>query len=201
MLKMTYLELEKISDPDKYMFFEQGVRVGISYINKRYNEVSENVHILYLDMNNLYGHAMSQYLPISNFKWVKNIDEIEQKLMRIKSDSSTGYVLEVDLECPKELHDMFNDYPLAPEKINIQKEWLSKYCLKIANEHNITTGTVKKLVANLMNKNNYVIHYKNLQQCLELGMKLKEINRILKFKQSDWMRPYIDFNTQKNDIK
>ena len=74
-------------------------------------------------------------------------------------------------------------------------------CLKIANEHNITTGTVKKLVANLMNKNNYVIHYKNLQQCLELGMKLKEINRILKFKQSDWMRPYIDFNTQKNDIK
>ena len=87
MLKMTYLELEKISDPDKYMFFEQGVRVGISYINKRYNEVSENVHILYLDMNNLYGHAMSQYLPISNFKWVKNIDEIEQRLMSIKSNS------------------------------------------------------------------------------------------------------------------
>ena len=143
MLKMTYLELEKISDPDKYMFFEQGVRVGISYINKRYNEVSENVHILYLDMNNLYGHAMSQYLPISNFKWVKNIDEIEQKLMRIKSNSSTGYILEVDLECPKELHDMFNDYPLAPEKIKIRKEWLSVYCLKIANEHNITTGTAK----------------------------------------------------------
>ena len=67
-------------------------------------------------MNKLYGRAMSQYLPISNFKWVKNIDEIEQKLMRIKSDSSTGYVLEVDLEWPKELHDMFNDYPLAPEK-------------------------------------------------------------------------------------
>ena len=82
--------------------------------------------------------------------------------MRIKSNSSTGYVLEVDIECPKELHDMFNDYPLAHEKINIQKEWLSKYCLKIENEHNITTGTVKKLVPNLMEKNNYVIHYKNL---------------------------------------
>ena len=80
MLKMDYLELEKISDPDKYMFFEEGVRSGISYINKRYKEVSENVLILYLDMNNLYGHAMSQYLPISNFKWVKNIDEIEQRL-------------------------------------------------------------------------------------------------------------------------
>ena len=64
----------------------------------------------------------------------------------------------------------------------------------------ITTGTVKKLVINLTNKNNYVIHYRNLQQCLELGMKLKKIHRILKFRQSDWMRPYIDFNTQKRII-
>ena len=74
---------------------------------------------------------------------------------------------------------------LAPETINIQKEWLSKYCLKIANQHNITTGTVKKLVSNLMNKNNYVIHYRNLQQYLELGMKLKKLQRVLKFKHSD----------------
>ena len=141
--------------------------------------------------------AMRQYLPISNFKWVKNINKIEQKLMKIENNSSTGYVLEVDLEYPQELHDIHNDYPLAPEKINIPKEWLSKYCLKIASVHNITTGTVKKLVPNLMNKNNYVIHYRNLQQCSELGMKLKKIRRILKFKQSDWMRPYIDFNTDK----
>ena len=88
-------------------------------------------------------------------------------------------------------------HPLAPEKINIPKEQLSKYCLKIANVHNITTGKVKKLVPNLMNKNNYVIHYRNLQQCLELGMKLKKIHRILKFEQKDWMKPYIDFNTER----
>ena len=72
-------------------------------------------------MNNLYGHAMSQYLPYSNFKWVKNIDKIEQKLMQIKKDSSTGYILEVDLEYPQELHDIHNDYPLAPEKLKYQK--------------------------------------------------------------------------------
>ena len=65
------------------------------------SRASQNVNILYLDMNNLYGCAMRQYLPISDFKWVKNINETEQKLMRIKSNSSTGYILEVDLECPK----------------------------------------------------------------------------------------------------
>ena len=189
--------LEKISDPDKYMFFEQGMRGGVSYINKRYSEASKNLNILYLDMNNLYGCAMRQYLPISNFKWVKKIHKIEQKLMNIKHNCSTGYVLEVDLEYPQELHDIHNDYLLAPEKINIPKEWLSKYCLKITSAHNITTVTVKKLVPNLMNKNNYEIHNTNLQQCLESGMKLKKIQRILKFKQNDWMRLYIDFNTKK----
>ena len=121
MLKMTKVELEKISDPDKYMFFEQGMRGGVSYINKRYSEASKNVNILYLDMNNLYGCAMRQYLPISNFKWVKNIDKIKQKLMNIKNNSSTGYVLEVDLEYPQKLRDTHNDYPLAPKKLIYQK--------------------------------------------------------------------------------
>ena len=72
-----------------------------------------------------------------------------------------------------------------------------RLCLEIENAHNITTGKVKKLVPNLMNKNNYVIHFRNLQQCLELGMKLKKIRGILKFKQKDWMKPYIDFNTER----
>ena len=202
MLEMTKIELEKTNDSDKYMVFEQGMRGGTSYVNKRFSEANNKYcpnydkekpkkYIIYLDMNNLYGCAMSQYLPYGGFKWVKNIDKIKQKLMNIKSNSSTGYILEVDLEYPQELHDIHNDYPLAPEKINIPKEWLSKYCLKIANTHNITTGKVKKLVPNLMEKNNYVIHFRNLQQCLELGMKLKQIHRRLKFKQKDWMKPYI----------
>ena len=190
------------------MFFEQGMRGGVSYINKRYSKANNKYcqdydkrktekYILYPDMNNLYGHAISQYLPYFNFKWIKNIDKIKQKLINIKSNSSTGYTLEVDLEYPQELHDIHNYYPLAPEKINIPKEWLSDYSLKIGNAHNITKGTVKKLVPNLMNKNNYVIHYRNLQQCLELGMKLKKTHRVLKFKRKDWMKTYIDFNTQK----
>ena len=149
-VKNDWSSIRKISDSDKYIFFEQGMMGGVSYINKRYSETSKNKHILYLV--NLYGSAMRQYSPISSFKWVKNIDKIEQKLMNIKNNSSTGYVLEVDLEYPKKLHDIHNDYPLAPEKINIPKEWLSKYCFTIASVYNITTGTVKKLVPNLMNK-------------------------------------------------
>ena len=148
-------------------------------------------------MNNLYGHAMSQYLPYAAFKWVKNIDKIQHKLMNIKINISIGYILEVDLEYLQELHDIHNDYPLAPEKINIPKELLSDYCLEIANAHNITTGKVKELVPNLINKNNYVIHYRNLQQCMELGMKLKKIYKMLKFKQKDWMKLYIDFSTER----
>ena len=174
MLKMTGITLEKISDPDKYMFFEQGMRSRVNHIKKRYSDACKNVNVLYLDMCNLHGCAMRQYWPINDFKWVKNIDKIEQKLMNIRNNTSTGYVLEVDLEYPQELNDIHNDYPLAPEKINIPKEWLSDHCLKIANVHNITTATVKKLVPNLMNKNNYVIHYRNLQQCLELEMKSKK---------------------------
>ena len=73
-------------------------------------------------MNNLYGHTMSQYLPYADFKWVKNIDKIEQKLMQIKKDGSTGDILEVALEYPEKLHNIHNNCPLAPEKINIPKE-------------------------------------------------------------------------------
>ena len=184
-LKITKVELEKISGPDKYNFSEKGMRGSISYISKRYSKANNEycsdydskkpkTYISYLDINNLCGHAMSQSLPYANFKWVKNINEVEQKLMEIKSNSSIGYILEVDLEYPKNLHYEHNDYPIALEKINIQKEWLSNYCLEIANEHNISTGTTKKLATNLMDKNNYVIYYRNLQQCLELRMKVKK---------------------------
>ena len=103
-------------------------------------------------MNNFYGNAMNQYLPYANFKSVKNIDKIKQKLTQIKRDRSIGDILKVALEYSQELHGIHNDYPLAPEKINIPKEWLSKYCLKIANAHNITTEKVKKLVPILLNK-------------------------------------------------
>ena len=146
-------------------------------------------------MNNSYGWAMSEYLPCGRFIWVKSIDKFD--IMSISDKSPIGYFLEVDLEYPDELHELHNDFPLAPEKIAVFSDMLSKYYEKIADEYEIKVDDAKKLISNLGNKTNYVVHYRNLQLYLSLGMKLTKIHRVLKFKQFDWMKIYIDFNTKK----
>ena len=92
---------------------------------------------------------------------------------------------------------MHNDYPLTPEKLKINHDTLSNYCSNIVNGYGIKIGSVNKLVPNLGNKSKYVLHYKNLQLYLSLGMKLSKVHRILRFKQLDWLKTYIDFNTDK----
>ena len=121
----------------------------------------------------------------------------EEDLSSIRKDSPEGYILELDLKYPIESHDYFDDYPPAPEKLKVTNDMLSKYCSDIANKHGIRVGEVNKLIPNLGNKKNYVIHYRNLQLYILLGIKVTKFHRILKFKQSDWMKKYIDFNTEK----
>ena len=206
MLKMTGVRLDKIVDIDMYLFIEKGLRGGVSNIAKRYvkanNKYMKNYDpkkvlkfVLYLDMNNLYGWAMNDYLPYCEFKRLKNIDWFD--VNSISEKSPMGYRLQVDLVYPDELHVLHNDYPLAAEKFAIPYEILSNYCKNITNKYGIKIGDVKELIPNLGNKTNYVIHYRNLQLHLPLGMKLTKINRVLKFKQSDWIKKYIDFNTKK----
>ena len=108
-----------------------------------------------------------------------------------------GYFLEVDLEYPDELHELHNDYPLAPKKLAASSDMLSRYCKETSHKYEIKFGDVKKSIPNLGNKTNYIVHYKNLQLYLSLRMKLTKIHRVLKFKQFDWMKKYIDFNTKK----
>ena len=145
-------------------------------------------------MNNLYGYAMSKILPTCSFKW---LDLKEVDLNKYTSNSSKGCALEVDLEYPKELRGLHNDYPLAPDKIEIKGKMLSDYQLKIADLYNIPIGNVKKLVPNFFDKEKYVIHYENLQLYLRLGLKLKNIYYVLKFNQSQWPKQYLELNTHK----
>ena len=148
-----------------------------------------------MDKNNLYGWAISEYLPYKECDWLKNVDELD--VMSINEKSDVGYILEVDLKYPNELHELHNDYPLAPEKLTVTNDVLSNYCKSIADKYEIKVADIKKSIPNLGNKNKYVVHYRNLQLYLSLGMKLTKIHRALQFKQSDWMKKYIDFNTKK----
>ncbi|XP_068749377.1 uncharacterized protein [Montipora capricornis] len=208
MLKMTDIKLELMTDIDMFQFIEKGMRGGISYIANRYgksnnkymktyDEKTPSKYIMYLDANNLYGWAMSQYLPTGGFKWMtkNHIDKID--LAKYTEDSNKGLILEVDLAYPEELHDLHNDYPLGPEKIKVNKDMLSNYCQEIAYKFNVSTGLVHKLIPTLSNKEKYVLHYRNLQLYTDLGLKITKVHRVLEFNQSAWLKQYIDFNTEK----
>ena len=135
-----------------------------------YGPEKTSTFIAYPDMNNLYGWAMSKYLPYGEFEWLENIDGFD--INSVSEESDTGFFLEVYLEYPDELHELHNDYPLAPEKLAVSSNVLSGYCRKIADKYQIKVGDVKKLIPNLGNKTKYVVHYINLQLYLSLGMKL-----------------------------
>ena len=199
MLKMTDINLELLSDVDMLLMIEKGIRGGISIISNRYgkannkymknfNKSEPSKYLMYLDANNLYGWAQCEKLPIHSFKWLtdKEIENLYNHQI-VQVWERNPCILEVDLEYPEFLHDLHNNYPLAPESVECDKG-------------------VKKLIPNLRHKNNYVIHYKNLMQYLRLGMKLKKIHRGIKFIESDFMERYINTNTKlrsqaKNDFK
>lgn len=191
MLKYTAVELELLTDLDMLHFFRKGIRGGVSTcINRKaiannpfvenYDANKPTSFIMYLDATNLYGWAMKQYLPQSNFTWM-TADEISKlDVLGIPDTSDTGYVLEVDLEYPPHLQNDHNDLPYCPELLIPPNS-------KFRNS---------KLIPNFYNKNKYIIHYRNLKQCLEAGLTLHKIYRSLKFKQAPWLQPYIDLNTK-----
>ena len=199
-LKKAGIRLELLLDPDMLLMFERGIRGGITqsvhiwaaannpYMGSEYNPSEPTKYLQYLDANNLYGWAMSQPLPTGEFRWVEfrkdwNPKTIAEELV-VKKDR--GYLLEVDVAYPRELHDYHNDIPFMSEKMKI--------------------NGVEKLVPNLYYKRKYVIHIKALKQAIDHGLVLEKIHRAIEFKQSVWMREYIDFNTRlrtaaKNDFE
>ena len=207
MLKMTNVKLELMTDVDMYQFTEKALHGEVSYIAdryrrankymKEYDEKAPSKYIMYLDANNLYGWAMSQCLPTGNFKWMSDKDIERIDLGSYNTNCKKGLILEVDLEYPQELHELHNDYPLAPEKVKVSNDMLSDYCKKFAEKFKISVGLVSKLIPTLRDKKEYVLHYRNLQLYLDLGLKIKKVHRVLEFNQSSWLKKYIDFNTDK----
>ncbi|XP_043264093.1 uncharacterized protein LOC122404229 [Colletes gigas] len=186
MLKHTRINFELLTDIDMVLFIERGIRGGLSQCSNRrarannkymqsYDASQPSSYLMYFDVNNLYGWAMCQPLPYANFQWVNNKDI---DVMAIALDSTMGYILEVDLEYPQHLHEAHTDLPFCPTRDKPPGK------------------RQEKLLATLYDKNRYVIHYRNLQQCILHGLRVTEVHRVLQFSQSPWLRDYIELNTK-----
>ena len=207
MLKLTKCKIEcfKEGQEDMLEMTKRGMRGGISVITHRYAEANnkymdsydenkESSYIIYLDANNLYGYAMSQFLPIGNYKF-EDVNKFTIDFIKnIKDDDKTGYILDVDIDYPEELHDLHNDYPLLPQSTNFKP---SPIMDNMRKELGLTEDKINKLIPNLNNKINYVIHYRNLKQAIELGLILKKVNKVISFDQKPFLKDFIDFNTKK----
>jgi hypothetical protein len=207
MMKMTDVKIETYTDKqaDMSLMIENGNRGGICMITKRFakannkylrgfNEKKMRKFLMYLDANNLYGWAMSQYLPIGDYRWEKPEDFTTESILAMSDEQARGFIFEVDLAYPRQLHDLHSDYPLAPESKAGQD---SPLIADIRKRLGGNTEEDKKLIPNLNDKKNYVLHYRNLKLYLKLGLVLTKIHRVQSFEQAPWLKKYIDFNTSK----
>ena len=155
-LKKTNVKLELLPDYDMLLMIEEGIRGGLCHSIHRYakanneyienyDESKESSYIQYLDAINLYGWAMSQKLPVNNFKWVKDTSKINDEFIKnYYENSNKGYILEVDVKYLKKLHNSHSDLPFLTKRMKIDK--------------------CKKFVCNLHDKKKYVVHIKSLKQ-------------------------------------
>ena len=177
-----------------YLFFGKGIRDGVSYIsnecskaNNKYlksYDLKKSMRTICLDVNSLYGYAMSKFPPTSEFEWII-LEMFDSD--KYSNNSFKVRVLGVDFEYPKEFRELPNDYYSAPDKIEITKEMikmeikkevLSIKQSKIPNFYNTFISNVKKLVHNFFDKQKYVLHYENLPLSLRLRLKLKNTSCI-----------------------
>nr|CAI5847002.1 unnamed protein product [Callosobruchus analis] len=201
MLYMTHQELELLTDYDMILFIQKGIRGGLSQVcgkrraqsnNKyipNYDSSKTDTYLMYFDINNQYGKSMTEFLPHGGFEWVDDIKNFD--VTTIPDEAEERYILEVDLDYPKHLHDIHKDIPFCAQHLNMNVLFESHV---IEDDKHDTRNT--KLIAYLYNKRKYVLHYRNLKQAVANGLVLKKIHRVLKFKQSLWLKPYIDLNTE-----
>ncbi|CAJ0914326.1 5106_t:CDS:2, partial [Entrophospora sp. SA101] len=219
MLKMTGVEIELFTEISMHDFVEKAKRGGIAMAVHRYFKANNprmgddydpsqpTTWISYVDANNLYGWAMSQFLPIGKYKWLatravlNNRKDLQKRYLKMilntKADSPRGYFLNIKAHFPSKLHDYLNDLPPAVENVAIKKNQLSPYNNKIVEDlDGGRFSEIKKLVTHLGPRENYVIHYQELQYYVKLGMVVDEVTEILSFDQTNWLAPYIKLNTE-----
>ena len=197
-LKYTKIELELIKNVDLFQMFENGIRGGISGIfGDRYIESDGNTVIEHVDMNNLYGFAMLQYLPTGNFQIYENNSIMESfinKVLNTHDCSNTGYVLIVDLIYPDNLKYKSKNFPFCPENKTINPDNYTEYMKEHEPKSHRPTSN---LICDQTHKEYYIVLYRNLKFYLRMGMIIKKVNRIVSFDQSRSLQPYIDYNTKK----
>ena len=208
MLKMTGVKLDFITDIEMQIMIEDNIRGGISTINHRlltannkylgdFDPKMPSSYIMYVDANNLYGKGMSEKLPTGSFNWLSKEAVDDFNIQETDADGDICYILDVNLEYPKAIHDLHNDYPLAVECKYIEEVDLSPYNQYFLKEHNEKFKSTKKLCPDLKDKKNYVCSLKNLKFFIKQGLVLQKINRILAADQSNFLHPYIEFNSLK----
>jgi len=176
---------------------ENYMRNGIATISHRhaaannplvegYDTTKPTSYITYLDANNLYGDAISNPLPVCKFQFLSQTEIDQFDLTSIPPDGDTGYIIECDLIYTDHLHQLHSDYPLAPEHLTVNAEMLSPLARQFMDNE---WKSSKKLILNLLNKNKYVTHYRNLQFYLNHGLIVTKIHRILSFQQCPWLKP------------
>ena len=192
-LKKTNVELELITDYDMLLMIEDGIRGGWGVVvichaiqryakanNKYMNDYDKNKessYIQYLDANNLYGMAMSEKLPVKGFKWMTDISIMNEEFVKnYNKNSGKGYILKVDVDYPHELQNLHSDLPFLPERMVV--------------------NNTKKLICNLQDKKDYVVHINVLKQALDHGLKLIKVNQVIEFDQEAWLKEYINFKTE-----
>ena len=216
-LRKTHVSLELLSDIDMYLLFSRSIRGGLSMVSKRYSHANNcffqesfdktkpSSFLLYIDANNLYGKCMLQRLPYKDFNWVEPTEENVEKILSLPLDEDLdatkdleGFLLEVDLDYPIELHDIHSDLPLAPVRRAVDYSELSPYSKFMCDKFNLKSSlNTEKLMTTLEKKERYVIYYKNLILYLKLGLKLKKVYKIISFKENFIMKDYISFNSEK----
>ena len=208
MYKWTGIELELITDIEQYTMLEQGLRGGITGVSCRYAKANNpdmndytpalpKSYLQFYDANSLYAYCLTKKLPFARFRFIPPTKETLKEILATPHNSKYGYILQVDLEYDKALHDTHQDYPLAPEKKSIKYNDLSDYAKYVYNKHrcDCTIGS-EKLMCTLENKAKYVLHCDLLRLYVKLGMKVTRVHKILSFEQSQWMKSYVDYNVE-----